>query len=63
MHPKDPRNNPNHRERGLVRYTYTVNDIANTLNRSVNTIKKLITTGKLDPSNLKSIIENYTKRY
>lgn len=63
MHPKDPRNNPNHRERGVKRFYYSHNDIATLLDRSVHTVKKLITEGKLDPSNLNSIVNNYIKRH
>ncbi len=59
----NPRSHPNHRERGRVKYHYTVDDIAKVLNRSVNTVKKLMSNGKLFPDNLQSIINNYNQRH
>ena len=63
MHPNDPRNHPNYKPRGLKRFYYTYEDIASALSLKVNTVQHLSSTGKLDPLDLKSIIENYLKRH
>jgi len=57
MHPRDPRANPNHHERGPKRFSYTFDDIARAAGLSLGTIKNATSQGKLDPSNLESVIE------
>ena len=63
MHPKDPRSHPNYKPRGEKKYYITVSDIATVLNRKVNTVQHLVSSGKLYPDDLQSIINNYNQRH
>ena len=56
MHPRDPRNNPNHRERGQKKFSQTYTDIAEFLGLSEGHVKRLCYRGKLNPGDLDSIM-------
>ena len=62
LHPKDPRNNPNHRERGYREYIYTYRDLAKLFGISVNAIRQAVYRGCFDPRDMASIIRYYNKR-
>lgn len=55
-HPKDPRSNPNHRERGpkvMLRVTYPL--LAEVTGLGVETLRRYVAMGKVDPTDLLSL--------
>lgn len=66
LHPKDPRNNPDHRERGARRFAYGWKQIALLLGCSEKRAQNMAALKLFDPSSLTSIIafreERLTKK-
>ena len=52
---KDPRNNPNHRERGPKRFSFTYADVARATGLSQRTARALAQRGAYDPNDLRSL--------
>ena len=55
MHNDDPRRRPGHRERGMARYSYTYQDLADACGCSVNAVSVAKSRGKFDPHDIVSV--------
>lgn len=56
MEKPNPRNHPNHRERGPKRYGYTVADVAALAGLSIATVRLRQTEGKIRLGDLGSVV-------
>ena len=57
MHPKDPRKNHKHRERGKKKYFYTIEHLAKLFAVPETTIKGWIWRKKLDPTDIRKVLK------
>lgn len=61
-HPADPRNNPNHRERGPKSWPHTSDDLCKLFGVCKGTLRRWVREERLDPTDLESIVEMAVKR-